>query len=32
MVELSTSKREITGDVGNHHEKLELREICVQVN
>jgi len=27
MVELSTSKREIRGDGGNHHEKLELKRI-----
>jgi hypothetical protein len=27
MVELSTRKREITGDGGNHHEKLEVENI-----
>jgi len=27
MVELSTRKREIRGDRGNHHEKLELEGI-----
>jgi len=32
MVELSTRKRVITGDVGNHHEKLGLREFNVWVN
>ena len=32
MVELSTRKWEIRGDGGNHHEKLGLREFCVQVN
>jgi len=32
MVELSTRKREIIGDGGNHDEKLGLREFCVQVN
>jgi len=32
MVELSTRKREIRGDEGNHHEKLGLREFRVQVN
>jgi len=32
MVELSTRKREIRGDGGNHHEKLGLREYCVRVN
>jgi len=32
MVELSTRKREIRGDGGNHHEELGLREFRVQVN
>jgi len=32
MVELSTRKREIRGDVGNHHGKLGLREYHVRVN
>jgi len=32
MVELSTRKREIRGDGGNHHEKLALRELRVEVN
>ena len=32
MVELSTRKREIRGDGGNHHEKLGLREFRVLVN
>jgi len=32
MVELSTRKREIRGDGGNHHEKLGHREFCVWVN
>jgi len=32
MVELSTRKREIRGDGGNHHEKLGLREFRVWVN
>jgi len=32
MVELSTRKREIREDGGNHHEKLELREFHVRVN
>jgi len=32
MVELSTRKREIRGDGGNHHEKLGLREFPVRVN
>jgi len=32
MVELSTRKREIRGDKGNHHEKLGLREFGVEVN
>ena len=32
MVELSTRKREIRGDEGNHHEKLGLREFRVRVN
>jgi len=27
MVELSTRKRDIRGDGGNHHEKLELEKI-----
>jgi hypothetical protein len=27
MVQLSTRKREIRGDGGNHHEKLELEKI-----
>jgi len=32
MIELSTRKREIGGDGGNHQEKLGLREIRVRVN
>jgi len=32
MVELSTRRREIRGDGGNHHEKLGLREFHVRVN
>ena len=32
MVELSTRKREIRGDGGNHHEKLGHREFRVRVN
>jgi len=32
MVELSTRKREIGGDGGNHHEKLGLREFRARVN
>ena len=32
MVELSTRKREIREDGGNHHEKLGLRELRVRVN
>jgi len=32
MVELSTRKREIRRDGGNHHEKLGLREFRVRVN
>jgi len=32
MVKLSTRKREIRGDGGNHHEKLGLREFRVRVN
>jgi len=32
MVELSTRKREIRGDVGNHQEKLGIGEFRVRVN
>jgi len=32
MVELSTRKREIRGDGGNHHEKLRVKEFCVRFN